>query len=174
MNNFNYKVKNMNIRNVVLIAFILFGPVAVTAQQLLVHDMRLVGEWQIKGVSREIYHMQQGNLLQNNEITSMDAIGAINGMVFLNIVFTDHNCWIKRNNGRESWNYRQRDTGRLEMNFPSSVTADPLQDGPVLLVRYSFNNEGELSVGPLIAGYVDKVTGTPVKMKYICHYRRIR
>ena len=164
----------MNIRNVVLVVFILFSSVIVTAQQPLVHDMRLVGEWQIKSISREIYHMRQGNLMQSNEITEMDAITAINGIVFLNLVFTDHNCLIKRNNGRERWNYKQKDTGRLEMNLPSSITTDPLQEGPALLVYYSFDKEGELSLGPLTAGYMDKTTATPVKIKYTCHYKRLR
>ncbi|MFY0254659.1 hypothetical protein ACDQ55_11970 [Chitinophaga sp. 30R24] len=162
----------MSIRNIVFILLMLTG-VGVVAQQPVANDVRLKGEWQIRRVSMEVYHMQQGNLLQTKEITSADSIAAINGMVFLNMVFSDDDCLIKRRYSREGWHYTQMDAGLLELKQTPLNPAKQQEEGPVLRWYYSFDKNGQLSAGPLVAGYTDLATGTPVKIKYICHYTRI-
>ncbi|MGO4294030.1 hypothetical protein [Chitinophaga sp. RAB17] len=163
----------MKMRNIVFTLLLLSG-LQVSAQQMRVPiDVKLKGEWQIKSVAVERYHMQQGNLLGKEEISRYDSIARM-GSVLLNLVFTEEYCMIKQSGGRNAWDYARADSGRLELKQAHAVNT-PQKDAPVqqLLLQYSFGSNGDLDVGPIVSGYMDRSTGVPVKVKYTCHYTRV-
>ncbi|MGF6846843.1 hypothetical protein QFZ51_002078 [Chitinophaga sp. W3I9] len=164
----------MKIRNIVF-ALLLLSGISVSAQRVPVQvDIKLKGEWQVKSVTVERYHMKQGHLLGKQEITAYDSITTIGGG-FLNIVFREDYCIIKQSGGRNAWDYIHADSGRLELK-PVVDSQAPSKETPEhhLRLQYSFGSNGDLFIGPMISGYMDRSTGVPVKMKYTCHYTRIK
>ena len=163
----------MKIRNIVLTLLLLSGISAIAQQKLVPIEAKLKGEWQIKSVSLERYHMQQGNLLGREEVSKYDSILRVGG-VLLNIVFEDSHCTVKQPGGRYTWDYVRGDSARLELKatqIAAVPTGTPQQQ---LMIQYTFGSNGDLYIGPITSGYMDRSTGVPVKMKYTSHYTRVQ
>lgn len=163
----------MKIRNIVF-ALLLLSGISASAQKMPVPvDIRLKGEWQVKSVAVEKYHMKEGNLLGKGEIKGYDSISRL-GMIFLNMEFTAHHCLIKQAGSLDAWDYARADSGILELKrtTPGEITS-PDKQTPVLSLPYSFDSYGNLYLGSQTVGYMERSTGTPIKMKYICCYTRV-